>query len=74
MGIGNRAGNEIRVATPVDTFSELVTLAVEPLGTWVVETQRYNASGADLGRFAQRFTNTGEHWGAEYEVLPPAPR
>jgi Protein of unknown function (DUF4038)/Domain of unknown function (DUF5060) len=71
---GNRIGNEILVPTPIDSFSELVTLAVEPLGTWVVEAQRYDAAGADLGRFARRFTSAGEYWGSEYEVLPPAPR
>ncbi len=71
---GNRAGKEIRVDSPPHTFSELVTLVVEPLGSWVVETQRYDALGADLGRFAQRFSSAGEELGAEVEMLAPAPR
>jgi hypothetical protein len=71
---GNRIGGEIRIDVPIDTFSELVTLAVEPLGAWIVETQRYDALGADLGRFAQRFSSAGEELGAAVEELAPAPR
>jgi hypothetical protein len=70
---GSQLGDEIHIESPADTFSELVTLSVQAIGTWSVELQRYDEMGVDRGRYLRRFNIAGQQIGTDIEVFPPAP-
>lgn len=71
----DRRGARIEDETPVVSsqggLQELVSLNVDPLGSFAVVLQRYDTLGRDLGRYQQSFLPDGSRAGGETLILPP---
>lgn len=64
-----KIGSEWRV-TPVEADNhDLVSLTVDPLGNFIIEWQKADPAGNDLGRFAQRFDVQGLALGGVVQTL-----